>query len=932
MVFGKRWQGTSCSRFAELFLSAARAFGGVRHHSRFACQFPNHLLCVVVGTKGGREQEARGIQAIGIDIEKFESRFGGIGHNLGGNARLIPPDLELCEARRQGRDAHYFTGTACCRTHRRKVRTLIRAKLVPTSANNLGITSQRLADDVSSIGFDVPEVAETDRQRRCDAPRRDKDQPAFLLKQTSRGGSAVIGDDQPCRVVRGVGKQNTDRANQEEGQGGWRGRRRFNLRIRSLVSVTRLMRATRAENSNGRGQTQCDDPSESLNMASSSFHSDARDDRSARIISEGHVFCQENSPNASRNLPALDAVFPGGNHAVMFRLRWVAWIWAALFSAVAPLNVGAAGYPTYDELSAGAFKVRLLPGHREFAFSLYGIPGDLNQVTQLVQVLTDRHLGNAFDPGPAARPGAKPIFDYLATVGWPLVAYPGCADMQIKGGRCVLGDEDRAALAALERAGVFHGIQLGEWGYYFHNLSCTERWWRDVYGAEFESMKHLMKPPGLAGYDRRPSTRRECYETLKDYFVSRSHDLLNRVVSVTGHSHYEAYAAEWGARCVGLELGENIAFTQSKLAFARGASRQWNTPWSVQVSPWFHGACTTSGPLRREGRDARGLDAGHSLSFYERMWLHAWFAGAAMVTPENSLAIFFETPAAPWTLTSHGEKAAEVFAFMRTHARGIPWMPVAVLLDHYAGYNGYMDKPWGILEPTPGDRELRDLFDDQLFPGSDHIHHRPNADNPESSYLRPTPYGEIFDVLLTSVGPGVLPSYPAILLAGDIEFTEALVERLTEALRRGSTVMLNPRHQQALGDRFEVLARLGRVEVLEPATDPTTQRGVAISNQRLKKLVRDLVPIEVTGDPIQYQINRLPNGWAIELVNNDGVAKKPSEPAVVDARGAKHVFLAPRVAWDHAWEWHSGRMHRNPASIDLVIPPGQTRFVQFEEP
>ena len=59
---------------------------------------------------------------------------------------------------------------------------------------------------------------------------------------------------------------------------------------------------------------------------------------------------------------------------------------------------------------------------------------------------------------------------------------------------------------------------------------------------------------------------------VKQYFVSRNRDLLGRTISVTGHSHYEAYAGEWGARCIGLEVGENIAFTQSKFAFARGAA------------------------------------------------------------------------------------------------------------------------------------------------------------------------------------------------------------------------------------------------------------------------------------------------------------------------------------------------------------------------
>jgi hypothetical protein len=422
------------------------------------------------------------------------------------------------------------------------------------------------------------------------------------------------------------------------------------------------------------------------------------------------------------------------------------------------------GVPGFVAPMRQCFQVRPLPGHSNCVFTIYGTPSELESLRQLVQVMRDRPLGNGFDPGPTPSPNAQPVFDYLASVGWPVICYPGCADMQVKGGRCVLGPENEAVLAVLDRAGVFTAVQLGEWGYYFHNLSPNEPWWRDVYGKEFGQFKHLMKPPGLAGYDRRPTSRQECYTVLQDYFKSRSRDLLGRVISVTGHSHYEAYAGEWGARCIGLELGENIAFTQSKLAFARGASRQWRLPWSVQVSPWFAGACTTSGPLRQEGGGARGLDAGHSLSFCERMWLHAWFAGAAMVTPENSIAIFFEKPSAPWALTTHGRKAAEVFRFMQAHDRGVPFAPVAVVLDHLAGYNGYMDKPWGILEPTAGDRQVRDLFDHQLYPGSDHIHHRLDPANPESSYLRPTPYGEMFDVQLTSASAEMLSSYPVLLL------------------------------------------------------------------------------------------------------------------------------------------------------------------------
>jgi len=560
---------------------------------------------------------------------------------------------------------------------------------------------------------------------------------------------------------------------------------------------------------------------------------------------------------------------------------------------------------------------------------MYGAPAELEPLKQLVQVMQDQHLGNGFDPGPTPNLATKPVFDYLATVGWPVMCYPGCADMQIKGGRCVLGPENEAALAAMDRAGFFTAVQLGEWGYYFHNLAPNESWWRDVYGKDFDAFKRLMKPPGLAGYDRRPTSRRECYEVLKDYFTSRSRDLLGRVISVTGHSHYEAYVGEWGTRCIGLEVGENIAFTQSKLAFARGASRQWQKPWSVQVSPWFNGACTTSGPLRKEGRDARGLDAGHSLSFYERMWLHAWFAGAAMVTPENSIAIFFEQASAPWTLTAHGRKAAEVFQFMRAHERGVPFTPVAILLDHLAGYNGYMDKPWGILEPTAGDRQVRDLFDHQLFPGSDHIHNQPDPNNPEASYLRPTPCGEMFDVQLTSASAEMLCSYPVILLAGDIEFDEEIIAKLERVLTKGGRVLLAPGHQQALGSRFARLAKHAGLEVLQPWTNPRTGRSAAISDSRLQRLTREALPVEVSGDPIQYQVNRTTNAWVIELINNAGVAKKPDQPARTDPSAIGRVMLHPRIRYAVAREWRSNRSHPKRDQLELEVGPGQSVFVEL---
>lgn len=237
-----------------------------------------------------------------------------------------------------------------------------------------------------------------------------------------------------------------------------------------------------------------------------------------------------------------------------------------------------------------------------------------------------------------------------------------------------------------------------------------------------------------------------------------------------------------------------------------------------------------------------------------------------------------------------------------------------------------------MLEPTAGDREARDLFDFQLFPGSDHIHTNPFPNNPEFSYLRPTPYGEVFDVLLTSVPPEILATYAVVLLAGDIDFDNAFMGELEKALRRGSRVLMSPRHRQALGAEFGRLARQGEVEVLESWTNPVTGRPTAISNDRLRNVVQQYLPVEISRDPVQYQINRTPNGWVVELINNRGVIKRPDRPLVTDATAVARVRLKPRMTCQSAREWRSLRRHDNPGSVQVELGPGAVEFVELTQP
>ena len=128
----------------------------------------------------------------------------------------------------------------------------------------------------------------------------------------------------------------------------------------------------------------------------------------------------------------------------------------------APRSVGAS-LPDYAALAAGPQQVRLLPGQREFVFSMYGAPGEPDRFRQLVAVMREQHLGNGFDPGPGPGPNSRPLFDHLAEVGWPVVCYSG-GEMQIKGGRAVLGPQHEAVAGVHGSRRAFHRGPIGRMG------------------------------------------------------------------------------------------------------------------------------------------------------------------------------------------------------------------------------------------------------------------------------------------------------------------------------------------------------------------------------------------------------------------------------------------------------------------------------------
>ncbi len=524
--------------------------------------------------------------------------------------------------------------------------------------------------------------------------------------------------------------------------------------------------------------------------------------------------------------------------------------------------------------------------------------------------------------------------------------------------------------------------------------------------------------------------RRTCYEQYKAWIQERTGRYRNSttpipeglpILTLTGFSWWSVYGAQWGSDLLGIEIG-NVFGASSKWAFARGAARQNKIPLLADISPWGYGGLnsfkagldeyTPAGPNDPSSAEALGggenrnhWHAGIPPSSHSRLWYLSWLSGASVVVPEaNSLNFFawdetkgkeyYLEQIAPFVprdeseraiLSPIGRRARDFMRVTTRHpGRGIPYTPIAIVLDEYCGFNGFLrtrPRPWHVLPPTLGDRET-ELFLDVLFPGSVPMNHvlLTNMLN-TARQLPPTvehpPFGNSFDVLLSNADPGILASYSALVLVGDHEMSAAFVERLEGYLRQGGRVCLTHAQAETFGSRMAQLESAGTVEIygLKETERPTaaepeywalqvpfhrfrkpilpddveelnrlqaeglgTLRPYEQAYQRevagvMTRLGAALLPIEVNGD-IEYIVNRTRTGWVVGLINNDGVAKSYRSPVILDRTKTRQVTVRPRhtsrAASASEWVMEQPLAIKD-GGVRVTVPPGEVRIVEFIE-
>jgi hypothetical protein len=146
------------------------------------------------------------------------------------------------------------------------------------------------------------------------------------------------------------------------------------------------------------------------------------------------------------------------------------------------------------------------------------------------------------------------------------------------------------------------------------------------------------------------------------------------------------------------------------------------------------------------------------------------------------------------SLTPLGRLFLECRNAARTHPfRGVPYNPVAVILHHDHGWypqpNLYSREHsgcvWGNIPWNASDQAVAAFFD-RVYPG-----YRAAASHPdERGKIVDTPFGDLFDIVLSNADSACLARYRAVLLSPDCDpkADPGLAERLAVFEREGGTV------------------------------------------------------------------------------------------------------------------------------------------------
>ncbi|MDT7781480.1 MAG: hypothetical protein QOC99_3992 [Acidobacteriota bacterium] len=332
--------------------------------------------------------------------------------------------------------------------------------------------------------------------------------------------------------------------------------------------------------------------------------------------------------------------------------------------------------------------------------------------------------------------------------------------------------------------------------------------------------------------------------------------------------------AAWGVRTLGMETAAVQPITAMRIAFTRGAARQYGGNFLYYHAPNFGDTATTftqqqnfAGP-EYFFHSRYGPSMGPSLSWYRKNYFLYYMSGASAIFLEQGFDQFFKPGPGehPFQLNPLGRITDEFVRFAQAHTdRGTPYTPIAFLLDPSHGWDmtDYPQLPLGVSPVGRGDRALRELFLAAYYPAAQDEGEPATADRQAFTNAA---FGDIFDVLVASDRSAeVFDAYRALVVGGRVEWTPAWGQRLKAYAEKGGTVVLNAAQVKGLSEELLGVRATGATAEADdaacvaPGEPKTDLAGQVYAYVRVEPRGAEVLIKTTSGDPV-VTVNRVGRG------------------------------------------------------------------------
>jgi hypothetical protein len=346
----------------------------------------------------------------------------------------------------------------------------------------------------------------------------------------------------------------------------------------------------------------------------------------------------------------------------------------------------------------------------------------------------------------------------------------------------------------------------------------------------------------------------------------------------TSSTSFAHALGEWGTRLIGMETAAVQPITAMRIAFTRGAARQYGGNFLYYHAPNFGDTATTftrgqnfAGP-DNFFHSRYGATMGPSLAWYRKSYYLYYMAGASAIYLEQGHDQFFKPGPGehPFQLNPLGHITDEFMRFAEKHTeRGTPYTPIAFLLDPAHGWEmtDYPQWPFGVSQINKSDRALRELFGAAYYPGPVTEGEPATADR--QAHVASI-FGDIFDVLVASeTRRDAIDGYRALVVGGRVEWSRGWAIKLEDYVRKGGVLVINAAQVKGLSAELLGVSLIGATaeaddaRCLLPNESNTDLHGQMFRYERVETRKGTQVLMQTpTGEPL-VTMNKVGRGMVV---------------------------------------------------------------------